>query len=94
MGLIVFSILIEFSKAFCLVSIVSTEIKTLQYANTNINSLCVLIITANIIHLKLNTDDKAIISINLFLFNWVILPTTALIKILTKTAVFIINMRM
>jgi len=49
---------------------------------------------ASIIHLRLNTEDRAMISISLFFVICMILPKIPLARIPTKTAVFIMNIRM
>ncbi len=60
----------------------------------NKKSLCVLIVLANIIHLKLKMEDSAMISRSLFLSICMILPKIPLASRLIKTAVFIMNIRM
>ena len=60
----------------------------------NTKSLWVPIILANIIHLKLKMEDRARISKSLFLIICMTLPRILLASRLTKTAVFIMNIRM
>jgi hypothetical protein len=59
----------------------------------NENNLWVLTSAASIIQLRLNTEDRARISIILFLAICMILPRILLARILRKMAVFIMNMR-
>lgn len=57
-------------------------------------SLFLLSIEASIIQLRLKTEDRAMTSINLLLVICMILPRSPLTRILAKTAVFIMNIRM
>lgn len=57
-------------------------------------SLCVPIVLASIIHLKLKMEDRAKISKSLFLIICMILPRIPLASRLIKTAVFIMNIKM
>jgi hypothetical protein len=56
--------------------------------------VCLLNIEASIIHLRLKIEDRAMISINLFLSICMILPRMALVRILARITVFIINIKM
>jgi hypothetical protein len=60
----------------------------------NKKSLWVLIVLANIIHLRLKMEDSAIISRSLFLIICMTLPRMPLASRLIKTAVFIMNIKM
>jgi len=60
----------------------------------NVNRLWVLIDAASIIHLRLKIEDSARISSSLFLIICITLPRIPLTKILRKTAVFSMNIKM
>ncbi len=70
------------SGILCFINMIITMSKT-----------CLLSIEANIIQLRLKTEDNAITSISLFLVICLILPKIPLTRILTSTTVFIINIR-
>jgi hypothetical protein len=74
-------------------NMIITMIRIVQYILIKINKLFLLSIAANIIQLKLKIEDRAMISISLFLFICMILPKILLIRILTSTTVFIMNIR-
>jgi hypothetical protein len=85
--------LVDLSSILCLMNIIITAIRIVQYILIKMNRLFLLSIAANIIQLRLKIEDRAMISISLFLFICMILPKTLLIRILTTTTVFIMNIR-
>ena len=92
-GLILFVRLIEFSGFLCFTNMIITEARTVQYVPMKTKRVLLLSIEASIIHLRLKTEDRAMISISLFFVICMILPRTPLAKIPTRTAVFIMNIR-
>lgn len=84
----------EFLRIFAFLKVAKVATRIAQYVRMNRKRHWFLVSAASIIHLRLNTDDRARISKRLLLLSCMMLPSSPLMMILSRITVFSMYVRM